>query len=29
MRTMDMLVAMMLLALALGLIVGYFLNERW
>nr|DAK21175.1 MAG TPA: protein of unknown function (DUF3552) [Caudoviricetes sp.] len=29
MRAMDMIVAMMLLALALGLTVGYFLNERW
>ena len=29
MRIMDMCVAMMLLALALGLVVGYFLNERW
>ena len=29
MRVMDMLVAMALLALALGLTVGYFLNERW
>lgn len=29
MRTMDMIVAMMMLALALGLTVGYFLNERW
>lgn len=29
MRIMDMCVAMALLALALGLVVGYFLNERW
>ena len=29
MRIMDMCVAMMLLALALWLVVGYFLNERW
>ena len=29
MRIMDMCVAMVLLALALGLTVGCFLNERW
>lgn len=29
MRVVDMLVAMTLLALALGLTIGYFLNERW
>lgn len=29
MRIVDTYVAMALLALALGLVVGYFLNERW